>query len=210
MAVRPAGHDAQAPGAAHALQRRQAHLPELRKAGACVGQPIGTVAIGIEASLTGHLVLTTVHANNVFDVFGRFTHMGIDPYSFVSALNGVVAQRLVRVNCPHCSEPTVPSLEQLADSGLSAEAAARGEAAPKRPKRKSPLDPRHFKAATPGALIVCPKSVTHGWLAETARFAPDLGIAASKQALIRAAIDPIDIDLVVCATATPNRPVPNK
>jgi general secretion pathway protein E len=68
-----------------------------------------TAEIAVQSALTGHLVLTTVHANNVFDVFGRFTHMGIDPYAFVSALNGIWAQRLVRTNCPHCSisyEPT--------------------------------------------------------------------------------------------------------
>ncbi len=58
-----------------------------------------TAQIAVQAALTGHLVFTTVHANNVFDVIGRFMHMGVDPYSFVSALNGIVAQRLVRVNC---------------------------------------------------------------------------------------------------------------
>ena len=63
-----------------------------------------TAQIAIQAALTGHLVLSTVHANNVFDVIGRFTHMDVDPYSFVSALTGVLAQRLVRVNCVHCSE----------------------------------------------------------------------------------------------------------
>jgi general secretion pathway protein E len=64
-----------------------------------------TAQIAIQAALTGHLVFTTVHANSVFDVIGRFTHMGVDPYSFVSALNGVMAQRLVRLNCQHCAEP---------------------------------------------------------------------------------------------------------
>ncbi len=83
-----------------------------------------TAQIAVQSALTGHLVFTTVHANNVYDVIGRFMHMGVDPYSFVSALNGILAQRLVRVNCPHCSEPSVPTPEQLADSGLSAEAAA--------------------------------------------------------------------------------------
>ena len=63
-----------------------------------------TAQIAIQAALTGHLVLSTVHANNVFDVIGRFTHMDVDPYSFVSALTGVLAQRLVRVNCVHCAE----------------------------------------------------------------------------------------------------------
>ena len=64
-----------------------------------------TAQIAVQAALTGHLVLTTVHANNVFDVLGRFTHMGMDPYSLVSALNGIVAQRLVRLNCPDCVGP---------------------------------------------------------------------------------------------------------
>jgi general secretion pathway protein E len=61
-----------------------------------------TAEIAVQASLTGHLVLTTVHANNVFDVFSRFTHMNIDPYGFASALNGIWAQRLVRIVCQHC------------------------------------------------------------------------------------------------------------
>lgn len=73
-----------------------------------------TAEIAVQSALTGHLVLTTVHANNVFDVFGRFTHMGIDPYAFVSALNGIWAQRLIRVNCPHCSAPCEPSEADLA------------------------------------------------------------------------------------------------
>jgi len=61
-----------------------------------------TGEIAVQAALTGHLVLTTVHANNVFDVFSRFTHMNIDPYAFASALNGIWAQRLVRIVCQHC------------------------------------------------------------------------------------------------------------
>ncbi len=80
-----------------------------------------TAQIAVQSALTGHLVFTTVHANNVFDVLGRFLHMGVDPYSFVAALNGVMAQRLVRVNCPHCSEPTVPNAQLLKESALSAE-----------------------------------------------------------------------------------------
>ena len=77
-----------------------------------------TAQIAVQSALTGHLVFTTVHANNVFDVIGRMMHMGLDPYSFVSALNGILAQRLVRVNCPHCAEPYTPSPQLLADSGL--------------------------------------------------------------------------------------------
>ena len=58
-----------------------------------------TAQIAVQSALTGHLVFTTVHANNVFDVIGRFMHMGVEPYNFVSALNCIVAQRLVRVLC---------------------------------------------------------------------------------------------------------------
>jgi len=83
-----------------------------------------TAQIAVQAALTGHLVFTTVHANNVFDVIGRFMHMGVDPYSFVSALNGVLAQRLVRVSCPHCSAADIPSAQLLVDSGLTIEATA--------------------------------------------------------------------------------------
>lgn len=78
-----------------------------------------TAEIAVQSALTGHLVLTTVHANNVFDVFGRFTHMGIDPYAFVSALNGIWAQRLIRVNCPHCAASYEPSEQALARVNLS-------------------------------------------------------------------------------------------
>jgi general secretion pathway protein E len=77
-----------------------------------------TAEIAVQSALTGHLVLTTVHANNVFDVFGRFTHMGIDPYAFVSALNGIWAQRLVRMNCPHCAVQYTPGDAELASVGL--------------------------------------------------------------------------------------------
>jgi general secretion pathway protein E len=62
-----------------------------------------TAQIAIQSALTGHLVFTTVHANNAFDVIGRFLNMGVDPYSFVSALNVVVAQRLLRKVCNYCS-----------------------------------------------------------------------------------------------------------
>ena len=81
-----------------------------------------TAEIAVQSALTGHLVLTTVHANNVFDVFGRFTHMGIDPYAFVSALNGIWAQRLVRMNCPHCAAQYNPSEAELAAVNLEREA----------------------------------------------------------------------------------------
>jgi len=77
-----------------------------------------TAQIAVQSALTGHLVFTTVHANNAFDVISRFMHMGVDPYSFVSALNGVLAQRLVRINCPHCAVEIAPSTELLEDSGI--------------------------------------------------------------------------------------------
>ena len=62
-----------------------------------------TAEIAVQSALTGHLVYTTVHANNSLDVLGRFQHMGVDTYNFVSALNGVLAQRLVRISCKRCS-----------------------------------------------------------------------------------------------------------
>ena len=81
-----------------------------------------TANIAVQSALTGHQVFTTVHANNVFDVIGRFMHMKVDLYSFISALNGIVAQRLIRLNCPHCAAPHVPDAQLLADSGLLPEA----------------------------------------------------------------------------------------
>ena len=79
-----------------------------------------TANIAVQSALTGHLVFTTVHANNVFDVIGRFMHMNVDLYSFVSALNVILAQRLLRVICSHCAEDHVPEPGLLAESGLSA------------------------------------------------------------------------------------------
>ena len=81
-----------------------------------------TAQIAVQSALTGHLVLTTVHANNVFDVIGRFTNMGVDAYSFVSAVNVILAQRLVRVICPFCKTDDQPDDALLLKSGLSAEA----------------------------------------------------------------------------------------
>jgi len=77
-----------------------------------------TANIAVQSALTGHLVFTTVHANNVFDVIGRFMHMNVDLYGFVSALNAILAQRLVRMVCPHCAEKFSPPEELLAESGL--------------------------------------------------------------------------------------------
>jgi type IV pilus assembly protein PilB len=78
-----------------------------------------TAQIAIQSALTGHLVFTTVHANNVVDVLGRFLNMGVEPYNFVSALNCVLAQRLVRMICIHCKTPVRYSDEELENFGLS-------------------------------------------------------------------------------------------
>lgn len=83
-----------------------------------------TAHIAVQAALTGHQVFTTVHANNVFDVIGRFSNMGVDSYSLVAALNGIVAQRLLRMNCPQCAAATTVAYELLRRSGLSPERAA--------------------------------------------------------------------------------------
>lgn len=77
-----------------------------------------TAQIAIQSALTGHLVFTTVHANNVFDVIGRFLHMQVDPYSFISALNCILAQRLVRLLCPHCKKAVRYEPGILQESGL--------------------------------------------------------------------------------------------
>ncbi len=84
-----------------------------------------TAQIAVQAALTGHQVFTTVHANNVFDVIGRFANMGVDSYSLVAALNGIVAQRLLRMNCPHCATPYTVPPEVTQRSGLSAQRIAR-------------------------------------------------------------------------------------
>ena len=83
-----------------------------------------TAEIAIQSALTGHLVYTTVHANNVFDVIGRFLHMKVDAHNFVSALNGVMAQRLLRTNCSQCTVENRPEPDLLAESGLSVEKTA--------------------------------------------------------------------------------------
>ncbi len=77
-----------------------------------------TAQIAIQSALTGHLVFTTVHANNVVDVIGRFLNMGVEPYNFVSALNCILAQRLVRIICDSCKKPVHYSSEALEASGL--------------------------------------------------------------------------------------------
>jgi type IV pilus assembly protein PilB len=77
-----------------------------------------TAQIAINSALTGHLVFTTVHANNVLDVLGRFLNIGVEAYQFVSALNCVLAQRLVRTICHHCKRPAKITREQLEESAL--------------------------------------------------------------------------------------------
>jgi type IV pilus assembly protein PilB len=77
-----------------------------------------TAQIAIQSALTGHLVFTTVHANNVVDVLGRFLNMGVEPYQFVSALNCVMAQRLVRLICSHCKRQVRVERKALEDSGM--------------------------------------------------------------------------------------------
>ncbi len=80
-----------------------------------------TAQIAIQSALTGHLVFTTVHANNVIDVIGRFLNMGVEPYNFVSSLNCVLAQRLVRLLCHICKRQYKPTSEELRQSGLRVE-----------------------------------------------------------------------------------------
>ena len=79
---------------------------------------IETAQIAIAAALTGHLVFTTVHANNVFDVIGRFINMGVEPYNFVAALNCILAQRLVRVVCENCRREVRHTKQELEEAGL--------------------------------------------------------------------------------------------
>jgi type IV pilus assembly protein PilB len=80
-----------------------------------------TAQIAIQSALTGHLVFTTVHANNVTDVIGRFINMGVEPYNFVSALNCIMAQRLVRIICPNCKRPKKVSADELREAGMKPE-----------------------------------------------------------------------------------------
>jgi type IV pilus assembly protein PilB len=79
---------------------------------------VETAQIAIQSALTGHLVFTSVHANNVVDVLGRFLNMGVEPYNFVSALNCILAQRLVRMVCMNCRKPVRYSAPLLVESGL--------------------------------------------------------------------------------------------
>ena len=78
-----------------------------------------TAEIAIQSALTGHVVLATLHANNGFDALSRFGHLGVETYSLLSALNGIWAQRLVRLNCPHCTVEYQPDAEALDNAGLT-------------------------------------------------------------------------------------------
>ena len=80
-----------------------------------------TAQIAIQSALTGHLVFTTVHANNVIDVIGRFLNMGVEPYNFVSCLNCVLAQRLIRMLCPYCKRQYRAKDQELIESGMRPE-----------------------------------------------------------------------------------------
>jgi len=80
-----------------------------------------TGQIAVQSALTGHLVFTTVHANNAFDVLGRFLNMGIEPYNFVSSLNCILAQRLVRILCLRCKKPVKLSRKDLEESAMDSE-----------------------------------------------------------------------------------------
>jgi len=86
-----------------------------------------TAQIAVQAALTGHLVFSTVHANNAFDVLGRFMHMGLDLYNVVSALNAVLAQRLVRLTCRQCARPFTPEPATLARHGATSGQFLKGE-----------------------------------------------------------------------------------
>jgi type IV pilus assembly protein PilB len=80
-----------------------------------------TAQIAVQSALTGHLVFTTVHANNAFDVLGRFLNMGIEPYNFVSSLNCILAQRLVRILCPRCRKQVRLTRQEFEDSAVDPE-----------------------------------------------------------------------------------------
>ena len=109
-----------------------------------------TAQIAIQSALTGHLVFTTVHANNVVDVLGRFLNMKVELYNFVSALNCVLAQRLVRLICPHCrrqrrGRPT----QLLEDSGLDP-----GRLRRSRPSTRAPAASTATAPASSAALAI--------------------------------------------------------
>ena len=100
-----------------------------------------TAQIAINSALTGHLVFTTVHANNVLDVLGRFLNMGVEAYQFVSALNCVLAQRLVRNICVHCKRPAIDHPRAARGVGARSGARAQRPASSKAPAASSAAAP---------------------------------------------------------------------
>src|SRR5512143_404586 len=103
----------------HGLRSILQHDPDKIMVGEIRDAETGHIAV--PSALTGHLVFTTVHANNAFDVLGRFLNMGIEPYNFVSSLNCILAQRLVRMLCPRCKKQVKPSRKEFEDSALDYE-----------------------------------------------------------------------------------------
>jgi type II secretory ATPase GspE/PulE/Tfp pilus assembly ATPase PilB-like protein len=95
-----------------------------------------TAEIAIHAALTGHLVFSTLHTNDAPGAVTRLLDMGVEPYLVASSLIGAVAQRLVRRNCPNCSEPYLPDAESLEGIGLSAEKWLNGPEATRPPFRR--------------------------------------------------------------------------
>ena len=113
-----------------------------------------TAQIAVQSALTGHLVFTTVHANNVVDVLGRFLNMKVELYNFVSALNCVLAQRLVRKICPHCKEAVTIAPESLREAGLDPESmksthVLRGQGLPRVRRHRLPRPHGDRRAARP-------------------------------------------------------------
>ncbi len=113
-----------------------------------------TAQIAIQSALTGHLVFTTVHANNVTDVIGRFINMGVEPYNFVSALNCILAQRLVRVVCVHCKKivrysPEVAARFGSRSGGMGPGAICGGSGLPGMFRHGISRPQRHFRTAGP-------------------------------------------------------------
>src|SRR5206468_7813137 len=103
-----------------------------------------TAQIAVQSALTGHLVFTTVHANNVVDVLGRFLNMKVDLYNFVSALNCVLAQRLVRRLCEHCRHEVKYEDSTIVESGLD------------------PKEFRNFKFFEGAGCLECNGTAFHG------------------------------------------------
>ena len=113
-----------------------------------------TAQIAINAALTGHLVFTTVHANNVLDVLGRFLNMGVEPYNFVSALNCILAQRLVRMICPHCKRTGhlsgfLSGRERLRSRTVARRAVLRRRGLLRVRRHRIPRTQRDFRTARP-------------------------------------------------------------